>query len=353
MSSSNPLTPCEPAAPHAAQVLLSVVIPCFNEEESLPELLKRLPPYLEAATQGAWEIILVDDGSSDRTGQFIQYAHHKDPRVRGVVLSRNFGHQAAIFAGLAFASGAYCGVMDADLQDPPEVLIQCFNKGREDNCDLVYAVRQRRQANVLLKLSYWAFYRIMRALAEYSWPLDAGDFSVFNRKVLGLIMQLPEHVRVLRGLRSWVGMKQGYVTYNRPHRGRGESKYNVVKLFGLATNALISFSNVPLRLASFVGVGMSAASVLLGVFLLINRFVPSFTLFGYYIGQNPGTTTIVILLLLIGSLLFLCLGIIGEYLGVVIKEVKRRPIAIIREQVGFPNSRTLSGLILKASDAVQ
>lgn len=337
----------------SSNVVLSVVVPCFNEEESIPDLVKALTPTLEEAAGEVWELILVDDGSADRTADLIMEANRRDSRVRGVILSRNFGHQPAIFAGLAYASGQLIGIMDADLQDPPGVLLQCVRKAQKENLDLVYAVRKRRHASLLLKFGYWVFYRMMRALAEYSWPLDAGDFSVINRKVLGLIMQLPEHVRVLRGLRSWVGLRHGFVDYERPERGKGESKYNLFRLGGLAMNSLISFSNLPLRLASVVGLGMSVLSVFIGILVLINRFVPQFTLFGYYIGANPGTTTIVILLLFIGSLLFLCMGIIGEYLGVVIKEVKRRPIAIVQRQVGINRTLHKSRLILEARDDVR
>jgi dolichol-phosphate mannosyltransferase len=327
-------------------ILLSVVIPCYNEEESLPHLLAQLTPHLEDATAGAWEVILVDDGSFDETAEIIRNAHQSESRVRGVVLSRNFGHQAAIFAGLAYASGAYVGVMDADLQDPPQVLIQCFKKARDEQFDLIYAVRKRRQANPFLKLAYWGFYRAMNAVSEHPWPLDAGDFSVFSRKALRLIMQLPEHVRVLRGLRSWVGLKQGSVEYDRPERGKGDSKYSLLKLGGLALNALISFSNLPLRLASLLGLTMSALSFVLGMAFLVNRLFPSFTLFGYYVGANRGTATIVILLLIFGSLLFLCLGILGEYLAIVVKEIKGRPVAIVHHHYGIKDATPQSPLIL-------
>jgi polyisoprenyl-phosphate glycosyltransferase len=310
-------------------VLLSVVVPCFNEEEALPDLLAQLVPELERTAPGAWELVLVDDGSRDHTREAIQRAHAANPRVKGVYLTRNFGHQPAIFAGLVHTSGAHIGIMDADLQDPPHVLSSCYRKAIDEKLDLVYAVRQNRKASPFLKCAYWLFYRLMRRMAEYSWPLDAGDFSVFNRKVLSLMLQMPERVRVLRGMRFWVGLRQGAFPYDRPERAKGTTKYSLSKLSDLAANSIISFSNVPLRLASLVGLGMSALSLLLIVALLINRFFPKFTLFGYYIGANPGTTTIVVLLLFIGSLLFLCLGIIGEYLGVVVKEIKRRPIAIV------------------------
>jgi polyisoprenyl-phosphate glycosyltransferase len=328
------------------RILLSVVIPCYNEEEALPRLLEQLTPCLEEATNGAWELILVDDGSFDRTAEIIRETHQVESRVRGVVLSRNFGHQAAIFAGLAYASGDYIGVMDADLQDPPRVLVECFRKAHEEHFDLIYAVRKRRQANPFLKLAYWGFYRLMSALAEYHWPLDAGDFSVFSRKALRLVMQLPEHVRVLRGLRSWVGLKQGSVEYDRPGRGQGDSKYNLLKLGALALNALISFSNVPLRLASVLGLGMSTLSFALGGLFLLNRLFPKFSVFGYYVGAHPGTATIVILLLIFGGLLFLCLGILGEYLAVVVKEIKRRPVAIVHHHYGIKDINPHSPLIL-------
>lgn len=341
--------PADTAARREGAVLLSVVVPCFNEEDALPDFLRALLACLDAPTGGAWEIILVDDGSADRTGEMIVERNRQDPRVRGVLLSRNFGHQSALMAGLAYASGAYIGVMDADLQDPPEVLLQCLQKARDQGCDLVYAVRQNRKSSPMLKAAYWMFYRMMRAMAEYSWPLDAGDFSVINRRALRLLMQLPERVRVLRGLRSWIGLKQAYVVYDRPGRDKGESKYSAVKLMNLAADAMVSFSNVPLRLASLVGLCMSGLTFLLGILFLVNRFYPKFTLFGFYIGQSPGTTTIVTLLLGIGSLLFLCLGILGEYLGLLLKEVKRRPVAIVRGRVGLKRAASArEGLVMEA-----
>jgi glycosyltransferase involved in cell wall biosynthesis len=328
--------------------ILSVVIPCYNEEDSIPTLVAGVSTTLESVTHGDWELLLVDDGSVDRTAQLIRDAARQDPRVRGVILSRNFGHQPAIFTGLSYVSGDYIAVMDADLQDPPEVLVECMQKIRQGDYDLICAVRQRRKGAWPLRLCYWAFYRIMNALAESAWPLDTGDFSVMNRKALSLLLQMPEHVRILRGLRSWIGLKQGFVPYDRPERKRGASKYSIIKLAALASNALISFSNVPLRMATFLGVGMSVASAGLGVLFLLNRLFPTFSIFGYHVGANPGTTTIVMLLLLIGSLLFLCLGIMGEYLGVIVKEVKRRPLAIVQEQHGLKRARPRSNLILVA-----
>lgn len=330
------------------EIRFTVVVPCANEEAALPELFRVLLPALETATSGAWEVLLVDDGSSDCTGELIRREHQRDVRVRGVVLSRNFGHQPAIFAGLAYASGEFIGVMDADLQDPPEVLLQCYAKARNEGYDLVYGVRQRRRGNPVLKSAYWLFYRLMRATADNAWPVDAGDFSVFNRKVLRLLLQLPEHVRVLRGLRSWVGLRQGFVAYHRPGREQGRSKYSLVKLTGLAVSALVGFSTLPLRLASLIGVGMSGLSLLLCLLVLLNRFIPEFSLFGFHIGANPGVTTIVILLLVLSSLGFLCLGILGEYLGLLLKEVKRRPLAIVRERIGLERRSRRGDLVMES-----
>src|SRR5215212_2018770 len=221
-----PAPQADPPAWSGVSPHLSVVVPCFNEQECVPDLLAELLPKLEEATGGSWEVILVDDGSFDRTSEIIQAANAADGRARGLLLSRNFGHQSAIFAGIGYASGRYVGVMDADLQDPPAVLIRCFEKARREELDLVVAVRQRRRGSALLNICYWTFYRIMHAFAESAWPLDVGDFSVFNRRVAHLIMRLPEHVRVLRGLRFWVGLKQGTVDFERPERGKGQSKYN-------------------------------------------------------------------------------------------------------------------------------
>jgi polyisoprenyl-phosphate glycosyltransferase len=330
--------------------LLSVVIPCFNEEDSIPVLVSRLCATLEPLTDGDWELLLVDDGSADRTSHLIREANREDPRVRGVVLSRNFGHQPAIFAGLSYATGEFIAVMDADLQDPPEVLVECFRKIHKEDYDVVSGVRERRKGAWPLRVCYWAFYRIMNTMAESAWTLDSGDFSVINRRALNLLLRMPEHVRILRGLRSWIGLKQGFVAYDRPRRARGASKYSLIKLAALASNALISFSNIPLRMASVLGVGMSILSMALGFLFLLNRLIPEFTVFGYQIGSNPGTTTIVVLLLFVGSLLFLCLGILGEYLGVVVKEVKRRPLAIVEEQYGLKHAQPRSNLIFVARE---
>ena len=326
----------------------SLVVPCFNESESLGLLLETLRPFLISKFGESWEVIFVDDGSRDSTRDVIIKAHEADLRVKGLYLSRNFGHQPAIFSGLVYAVGDHVGVMDADMQDPPEVLLECFTKACEEKLDIVYAVRKSRKSSLTLKFCYWCFYRLMRILSSHPWPLDAGDFSVMSKRAVSLVIDLPEHVRVLRGLRSWIGLRQGFVEYDRPERARGESKYGALKLMALALTSLFSFSHIPLRLASLIGLLMTCASLIAGIFLLANRFFPNFTLLGYYIGANPGTTTVVLLLLFCGSLLFLSLGIIGEYLRILVDEVKRRPIAIVETRIGLNARTTHPDLVLEA-----
>lgn len=330
---------------------LSVVVPCFNEESSLPRLLRTLQPLLQKHVGRNWELVLVDDGSTDGTSRLIQRAHAKNPRVKGIFLSRNFGHQAALFSGLQFARLGFVGILDADLQDPPEVLLSCLQKAQRENLDVVYAVRQRRKAPFFLKFAYWAFYRVISKLAEHTWPLDAGDFSIFSQRACQVILRFPEHVRVFRGLRSWIGLRQGSVAYERPDRRLGKSKYTLFKLGALAMSAIISFSSLPLRLASIIGLGMSVASLFMVGVVLANRFIPNLNLFGYYVGQNPGTTTLAILILSLGSLLFLSLGILGEYMVVIVKEIKARPTAIIKASVGLKNERVRSPHIYSFVDA--
>lgn len=313
---------------------LSLVVPCFNEQEALPHLLEALVPVLEREVGADWEVILVDDGSRDRTFEMIVQANLKDPRVKGVSLSRNFGHQPAVTCGLAFANGEAVGLMDSDLQDSPEVLAQLYRKVRDEGYDVAYAVREKRDASMVKNFLYRNFYRLMRGVSEHEWSEDAGDFSVFHRRVHRTILGMPEAVRVLRGLRSWVGFKQCAVPVHRPAREHGTTKYSMVRLFSLGLSSITGFSYVPLRVASLIGIGMAGLSVLLGVLFMLNRIFPQLTILNYWIGASPGTTTIILILLAVSAMLFLCLGVLGEYLIVMLKELKRRPTAIARSVIG-------------------
>ena len=330
-------------------VAFSVIIPCYNEEEAIPSLLSALVPLLEKRIGRDWEIVFVDDGSRDRSLEVIARAHVSDPRIKAVALSRNFGHQSALACGLAFVSGEIVGVMDCDLQDTPDVLVQLYSRVKDNGFDICYGVRERREASVLKNACYRMFYRIMRSLSEHPWPEDAGDFSVFNRRVHRTILSLPETVRVLRGLRSWVGFRQGEIAVNRPARKHGATKYNLFRLWSLA------LSSYGLQLCAAAHGEHDRNSdgllqLLLGALFLFNRWFPKFTPFGYNIGANPGTTTIILFLAVISSMLFFCLGIMGEYLVLLVKEVKGRPTAIADRLIGDLTMQVSTGSIISAAE---
>ncbi len=326
-----------------------LVVPCYNEEEMLPSFFEAVMPQLETATNGSWRLTCVDDGSQDATFALIAKQHLSDPRVVGVRLSRNFGHQAAVSTGLAFASGDYVGVIDCDLQDPIEVLVALYRKAIGEGLDVCYGVRARREAPLLLRMAYPLFYWLIARLSQHHWPRDAGDFCVMSARCHKVLLSLPEHSRMLRGLRSWVGFKQAGLAYDRPERFRGSSKYGLFKLTALAMQGLIAFSIVPLRLASLTGLLMGGASVLFGILVIGNRFFRQFTIFGYWVGLNPGVTTILCFLSLIASILFVSVGITGEYLGVLVEEVKRRPTAVVESVLGAVEKNSLSDNVVYVS----
>ncbi len=317
---------------------LCVVVPCFNEEDSLPALVEKLSPVLENATGGDWQVLFVDDGSRDSTARIIWELHAKDARFTGVRLSRNFGHQPAVSTGIRYANAECVGVIDCDLQDPPEVLMQLFRKVSSEGFDVCSGVRgHREEAPWWLRAAYKLFYRLMRAMAEHDYTLDSGDFCVFNRRVHQTLLKLPETLWVPRGLRSWVGFHQTTLSYRRPPREHGTSKYNLSRLVRLAISNVTSFSTAPLRLATWIGLRMAVITLLAGLFFLINRLWPQVFPFGYSIREGAGTATIVLYGSFLASMFFFCLGIMGEYLAVIIKEVKQRPYAVVMETTsGLP-----------------
>jgi len=331
------------------RVPLCVVIPCYNEEEMLPSLFAAITPVLEQATAGEWAILCVDDGSRDATFATIDAWHRRDSRISGVRLSRNFGHQAALSVGLAYAHGQYIGIMDCDMQDPVEVLIELYRACVRDELDVCYGIRTKRETPLLLRAAYSVFYRIINKAADHEWPRDAGDFCVMSARCQQALLDLPEQSRMLRGLRSWVGFRQAGIAYNRPARMHGTSKYNISRLFALALQGLISFSHVPLRIATFMGVGMGLFSLLFGVLILLNRLLPGLTLLGYWIGASPGLATLTVFLSFTLSVLFICLGIVGEYLIVLLQEIKRRPAAIVASVIGDLNPHRSSYSVIHAT----
>ena len=314
----------------AQPCVLSVIVPCFNEEEVIDHTHARLSAAL-AAIGETFEIIYVDDGSRDGTAMRLRAIQAGDPRVRVVRLSRNFGHQIAVTAGVSYACGEAVVLIDADLQDPPEVIGQMVAAWRK-GFHVVYGQRTDRAGETRFKL--WtarAFYRLINRLSEVPIPLDTGDFRLMDRIVVDALNRMPERHRLLRAMTSWVGFRQAAVPYSRAERFAGTSKYPLGKMLGLALDGIVSFSTVPLKLVTLVGLGFSCLSVVgvfyaLGARLLTRNWV-------------PGWTLIFIALLLIGGLQLVFLGVIGEYIGRIYSEAKGRPLFLVLEELGVEGAR--------------
>jgi dolichol-phosphate mannosyltransferase len=307
--------------------LLSVVIPCLDEESGIRETYRRLSAVLTAADIQV-ELVFVDDGSKDKTPEVLRELQFEDPRVRVVRLSRNFGHQVAITAGLEHAAGDAVAIIDADLQDPPEVLPEFIRKWH-DGYDVVYGVRTEREGETAFKL--WtakAFYRLIGQLSDTAIPLDTGDFRLMDRRVVDALLSMPERDRFVRGMVSWLGFSQTSVSYKRSARLAGQTKYPLFKMIKFATDGIVSFSTLPLRIATWIGFLASGLSVL-GIFVvLLERYLG-------VLGLVKGWSSTVIAVLFIGGVQLVCMGIIGEYVGRIYGESKRRPLYIVRERIGF------------------
>ncbi|PSQ96397.1 MAG: glycosyltransferase [Bacteroidetes bacterium SW_9_63_38] len=315
--------------------LVSVVIPCFNEAEVLEELYQRLSQAAEGWAE-ALEVVLVDDGSTDATWQKMRALHQRDHRWRIVRFSRNFGHQTAVSAGLQYATGDAVIVMDADLQDPPEELHRFISKWHE-GYEVAYAIRKQRKESLLKRVAYKGFYRLLSKLSSHDIPLDSGDFCLMDRTVVDLINQMPEKNRFVRGLRAWAGFRQTGVEYERQERTGGEPKYTFPKLMKLAIDGIFSFSATPLRLATFLGLLVSAVAFLGIGFTLAQRLFPDwFAQFG--LSPVPGYATIVVSILFIGGVQLVCIGLVGEYVGRIYDETKRRPAWIVQAERGWEES---------------
>ncbi len=311
---------------------MSIIVPCFNEEAVLPELFGRLGA-VAATWDMDYEVIGVDDGSQDRTWELLRQQHVLDPRWRAIAFARNFGHQTAVSAGLFYATGDAVVIIDADLEDPPEVIVQLIKKWRE-GYDVVYAVRQKRKEGPFKRLCYWAFYRLMARLVAFDIPLDSGDFCLISRRVVATINAMPERNRFVRGLRAWSGFRQTGVLYERAARFAGVPKYTFKKLVHLATDGLFSFSTVPLRAATYLGLSVSGVAFLGVLFTLAQKlFSEQFKKIG--LEPSPGFPTIVMSVLFLGGIQLICLGILGEYIGRIYEEVKGRPLWILRDSAGI------------------
>jgi dolichol-phosphate mannosyltransferase len=299
---------------------LSVVVPLYNECENLGELYRRLTAVLEAERH-PYEIVLVDDGSRDETPALIDDLAERDPRVSVVHLSRNFGHQAAVSAGLDHALGRAVAVMDGDLQDPPELLPALLSLWRQGH-EVVYAVRRTRREHALKRFAYAAFYRILRAVSDLDIPLDSGDFCLMDRAVVDVLVHLPERQRFVRGLRAFVGFRQVGLAYDRAAREAGEPKYTLRAMVGLAVDGLVSFSGFPLRLVTRLGLVSLVASLLLGCWVVADALV-------YRAGPRawPAVAALVVFM---GSVQLVSLGVLGEYVRRIFLEVTGRPTYIAR-----------------------
>lgn len=304
----------------------SLVIPVFNEEETLPELRKRLLELL-ARLDGEAEVILIDDGSRDASYSIMLDMNKMDPRFKIIQFSRNFGHQLAITAGMDLASGDAVIIMDADLQDPPEVVLEMVAKWRE-GYEIVYGVREERQDESRFKLlTASAFYRLLRRLTDLDIPVDVGDFRLVDRKALDAFKTLREHSRYVRGMFSWIGFRQTGVPYRRVGRFAGYTKYPFRKMLKLAIDGLMSFSVVPLRLALHVGFVVASISFMAGVAAIVLKFVGCTVV--------PGWASLVFVVSFLGGIQLVLIGVLGEYLGRIYEEVRRRPLYIARECRGF------------------
>ncbi|MFM7600220.1 MAG: glycosyltransferase family 2 protein [Pseudanabaena sp.] len=305
----------------------SLIIPVYNEEATLLELYRRVSTVMNQL-DGFSELILINDGSGDRSLELMRELRLNDNRVCYLSLARNFGHQIAVTAGLNMARGEAVIILDADLQDPPELIPNLIERWRQ-GYQVVYAQRtQRRKENWFKRLTAYGFYRILKRLADVEIPTDTGDFCLLDRRVVDVLNAMPERNRYLRGLRSWVGFKQIAVYFERDPRFAGEVKYTFRKSFSLAVNGLVSFSKVPLRLATYLGLLSALVALIMMILVVYWRF---------FAPQSPltGIATITVAIFFLGAVQLLCIGILGEYVGRIYEEVKGRPLYTFSEINGW------------------
>lgn len=309
--------------------LVSIVAPVFNEAQGLEAFIKRLT---DALSHHRFELLFVDDGSQDTSWEVIQGMTRRDSRIRSLRFSRNFGHQAAISAGLEHARGDVVVIIDSDLQDPPEVIGPMIEKWQE-GYDVVYGIRSDRQGEGLFKkMTATIFYRLFRRLSHIEAPLEAGDFRLLSRAVVDVLIGMPERVRFMRGLVSWVGFRQTGVSYSREKRFVGESKYPLWRMLRFALDGFTSFSSTPLQMAIYLGLAVTLIAFLLALYSLYIRLFTDTAVKGW--------TSILIAITFLGGIQLVMIGVIGEYIGRIYQEVKHRPLYLIREKSGFETDRS-------------
>lgn len=302
--------------------VFTIIAPIYNELDNLPILYDRIKEVLDNSGQ-SWELILVDDGSTDGSTNLIREFANNDGRIRPVIFARNFGHQIAVTAGLDYSRGQAVVIIDADLQDPPEVILQLIEKWQE-GYEVVYAVRSDREGETFFKkVTASVFYRLIFRITDVKIPLDTGDFRLMDRKVVSVMNSMREHHRFLRGMSAWVGFKQIGVTYKRAARLAGETKYPIKKMMKLALTAITGFSYVPLQIATYMGFISAGISLIAIPVVILMRILGS--------QQFIGQATTLIAVLFLGGVQLISLGILGEYIGRIYDEVKGRPLYIVSE----------------------
>jgi dolichol-phosphate mannosyltransferase len=307
--------------------IYSLIIPIYNEEDNIPELYRRVSEVMNQL-DGLAEMILVNDGSHDRSLEMIRNLHEQDDRVCYLSFARNFGHQLAVTAGMNFARGEAIVILDADLQDPPELILEMAKLWRDDY-QVIYAKRlERRQENWFKRLMAYGFYRILRQLSDVEIPTDTGDFCLMDRRVVNVLNAMPERNRYVRGLRSWVGFRQTHLLFNRDPRFAGEVKYTFRKSFRLAMDGLVSFSKAPLRLSTYLGLLSASLALIMMILVLYWRLSDPHS-------PLTGIATIVLAILFLGAIQLISIGILGEYIGRIYEEVKARPLYTLGEVRGF------------------
>ena len=305
---------------------LSIVVPCFNEQECLAALHERLTKTARAAVGEDYELVLINDGSKDQTWPMMREIAARDPHLVAVNLSRNHGHQLALTAGLDLCRGDKILIIDADLQDPPELLGDMLETMRREDADVVYGVRSSRAGETPFKrATAHAFYRMLARATDVDIPLDAGDFRLMSRRALNVLLSMPEQARFIRGMVAWIGFKQVPFTYKRDERFAGETKYPLRKMVRFAFDALTGFSSAPLKLASHAGLWLAAGSVIIVIYILI----------AWLAGRSvPGWTSLMLVVVVLGAVQMFVLGMMGEYIGRLYSQAKQRPLYIVQEIAG-------------------
>jgi dolichol-phosphate mannosyltransferase len=308
--------------------MISVVVPIYNEQENLPELRTRMTAALDSTSQ-TWELILVNDGSRDRSAETMREMHAHDPRIKLINLSRNFGHQPAVTAGVHHARGDCVILIDGDLQDPPEVIPEMIRKWKEGNQVVLAERNSRGDGGGARGIGFALFYPIFRRISDLPTVPDAGIFGLMDRAVVNEFNKLPERNRFIPGLRAWLGFKQASVFYDRKDRAAGKPKQTLRRLFKYAVDGMLSFSTKPLRAATYLGFMISIFAFGLGVFYIVSFFTMH--------KQVTGFTTTIVSVLFLGGVQLITIGILGEYIGRIYEEIKQRPLYVVEEKLGFDN----------------